>query len=342
MKFRNLSLPKPTSAKEFEALCLALYQKVWRDSNAQLHGTSGQAQQGINIFGRDTDSGDTYGLQCKVRARRLTYSEIEAEINEAEKFEPGLQHFVVATTANRDGALQRRVRLLSEQRRQAGRFAVHVVAWDDLVGMLDEFPEIAARFFPFLGGVQSADSGGASSVSHPNPFVYRLSFAMTLLNDGRTYNAILISHVAEIIGAERVSEVAKYFDGKEEPSIQFMRSFASRFGINTQWLIHGEDEAFYCAEPVVFSPIDAIPFLEKHRPEDIFVMRSKSDHGETVIVVRFDDWRYVTMNGIWHVSKHVGGTGRSQMVDLCLLFLYIWTRNYSAGDLFWMSMSSNK
>lgn len=152
----------------------------------------------------------------------------------------------------------------------------------------------------------------------------------------------MISHVAEIIGAERVSEVAKYFDGKEEPSIQFMRSFASRFGINTQWLIHGEDEAFYCAEPVVFSPIDAIPFLEKHRPEDIFVMRSKSDHGETVIVVRFDDWRYVTMNGIWHVSKHVGGTGRSQMVDLCLLFLYIWTRNYSAGDLFWMSMSSNK
>jgi hypothetical protein len=287
---------------------------------------SGQAQQGIDIFGRDTASEEAYGLQCKVRSGRLTFSEIEAEIDEAEEFEPGIQHFMVVTTANRDAALQRRVRLLSQRRQEVGRFAVHVVAWDDLVSKLDEFPEIAFRFFPFLRGSQLGDNNDdflANQALSPNPFAYRLSFALALLNEGRTFDAISISRVAEAVGAERVSDVSKYFEGKEEPPIQFMRSFAFKFGINPQWLIHGEDEAFYCAEPVVFSALDAIPFIEEGKPEEIFVVKSKSEHGETAIVVRLDDLRYVTMNGVWHVSRHVGGTGRSQMVDLCQLFLYI-------------------
>jgi hypothetical protein len=329
MNLRNLSLPKFTSAKDFEAFCLALYQKVWADSNAQLHAASGQSQQGVDIFGRHATTGESYGVQCKVRSeRRLTFSDIEADVERAEEFQPKLRHLVVATTANRDGALQTKVRLLSEKRRAAGLFSVHVVAWEDLIETLSEFPEVAQRFYSFLT-VPRTDDGAVGSMhersDHGSAIAHRLSHALALLNETRTYDAISVSHVAEALDAERVSDVSKYFEGQDEPPIRFLRAFAEKFGANPEWLIHGADEAFYCYEPVLFSPLDAIPYLEANSPEEIIVVRSKSNCGECAIVARLDEWRYVTVGGIWHVSSHVGATGRSQLLDLCQLFVHMLT-----------------
>ncbi|WP_152615121.1 hypothetical protein [Janthinobacterium lividum] len=330
MTYRNHALPKPTSPQDFEAICLALYRKTWSDPNAQLNGISGQRQNGVDIFGHNTASGSAYGVQCKVRSKRITFQEIEIEIEKAESFLPRIQHFIVATTADRDGTLQTKIRLLSEARRAAGQFSVHIVSWHDLVDMLDEHRSVAARFFSFLEDVPHLAQVSKPIEDNEAPFASRLSYALTLLNENRTaYESLTVSHVAEAVHAERVSDVLRYFDGRQEPPIRFMRDFAAKFGVNAEWLIHGEDEAFYCDEPVAFTPLDALPFLEGHEHEDIFLIRSDSIYGECAIVVRLEPWRYVTINGVWHVSSHVGGTGRSQMEDLCLFFVYLLQKKIS-------------
>lgn len=319
-------MPKPTSPQDFEAICLALYRKTWGDPNAQLNGRSGQRQNGVDIFGHDAASGDAYGVQCKVRSKRITFSEIENEIEKAEDFLPRIRHFIVTTTADRDGSLQTKIRLLSEARRASGQFSVHIVSWNDLTDMLDEHRSVAARFFSFLDDALHLSQASESLKDNDVPFARRLTYALTLLNENRTYNALTVSRVAEALEAERVSDVLMYFDGRKEPPIRFMRDFAAKFGVNAEWLIHGEDEAFYCSEPIAFTPLDAISFIEQNGHEDIFVIRSDSSYGECAIVVRVESWRYVTINGIWHVSSHVGGTGRSQMEDLCLFFVHMLTK----------------
>jgi hypothetical protein len=329
MTYRNHTLPKPTSPQDFEAICLALYRKTWCDPNAQLNGISGQRQDGVDIFGHDAVSGRAYGVQCKVRSKRITFSEIETEIEKAENFLPRIQHFIVATTADRDGAVQTKVRLLSEARRAAGQFSVHIVSWNELTDMLDEHRGVAARFYSFLEDVSNLAQTSEPIEKNEAPFGYRLSYALKLLNENRTYNALTVSRVAEAVQAERVSDVLRYFDGRQEPPIRFMRDFATKFGVNAEWLIHGEDEAFYCNEPIAFTPLDAIPFIEENGHEDIFLIRSDSSYGECAIVVRLESWRYVTINGLWHVSSHVGGTGRSQMEDLCLFFTHMLQKKMS-------------
>lgn len=332
MSLRHLTFPKPSTPQEFEAFCLALYQQVWLDPNAQLNGSPGQIQNGVDIFGRDARVGESCGVQCKVRSSRLTLAEVEAEIEKAENFEPKLQNFVVATTANRDAALQTELRLLSERRRAAGLFPVFVAGWNDLTALLDEHPRVATRFFPLLGGLEKhvdIAAGSCSSSVSERVFSQRLSYALQLINDRKTYDPISVSRVAEKLNAERISDVAKYFDGREEPSIRFMRDFATKFGVNADWLIHGEDDAFYCKDPIAFTPLDAIPFFEQNEYEEIFFIRSNSEYGECAIVTRLDTYRYVTINGVWHVSSHVGATGRSQLEDLCQLFVHMMRKRMS-------------
>jgi hypothetical protein len=335
MNIRELLLPSLSSARDFEALCLALYQRDWGDPNAQLNGVSGQSQSGVDIFGRSAADGELYGVQCKVRAgdaANLRFAEIEAEVEKAEKFEPRLSNFIVATSARRDARLQAKVRKLSSERLEKGKFAVHVAAWEDLIILLDRYRDIACHFFPFLSAQASFSDEATTKGQMPTKSISgdysealsgRLRYVMSLLNEGRRYDAITVSRIAEMLGAERISDVSNFFNGTSEPPISFLRSFASRFGVNAEWLIHAEDEAFYCAEPIAFSPIDALPLLESVSPENIFLVRSKSEYGECIIVVKVDEWRYLTINGLWHVSSHVGATGRSQLVDLYDLILRI-------------------
>jgi formylglycine-generating enzyme required for sulfatase activity len=124
----------PNDAKAFESLCLDLWKDIWQDSGAQKHGRSGQAQAGVDVFGRE--QGQLVGVQCKQKDGRLwakvTETELEAEVQAARRFEPKLAKFILATTAPRDAALQKQANQLTEQHRQQKLFSVEVWAWEDL------------------------------------------------------------------------------------------------------------------------------------------------------------------------------------------------------------------
>jgi tetratricopeptide (TPR) repeat protein len=123
---------------EFEDIVWDLYSRVWGDPDAQRYGRMGQAQQGVDIYGRPSDLGGRYvGVQCRRYGEgRLTRTVIEEEVAKVEGFEPPLAEYIIATTGHRNTELQAGVRKIDEARRAAGRFGVRIVFWEDLCSLL--------------------------------------------------------------------------------------------------------------------------------------------------------------------------------------------------------------
>jgi tetratricopeptide (TPR) repeat protein len=148
----------PNDPTAFESLCLDVWKDIWQDSDAQKNGRRGQRQDGVDIFGHE--NGSVVGVQCKQKDGRLwakvTPDELEAEVKAARRFEPKLARFILATTAVRDTAVQRRANQLTEEHKNAGLFTVAVWAWEDIWHELYRrkklFDRIAPIYWPRHAG----------------------------------------------------------------------------------------------------------------------------------------------------------------------------------------------
>jgi len=131
-------LPIPKSWDEFEDIVADLYGRVWNDPNTRRYGRTGQPQQGVDVYGCPTHLGGRYaGVQCKrYDEGALTRAIVEGEIAKAEEFSPPLAEYTIATTERRDARLQLAVREISQERRSAGKFPVHIAFWEDLCSLL--------------------------------------------------------------------------------------------------------------------------------------------------------------------------------------------------------------
>jgi GTP cyclohydrolase II len=126
-------LPKPKSWDEFEDIVWEIYKRKWQDSGAQRYGRSGQAQNGIDIYGRKNGSGAYIGVQCKrYEDNKLSQKVIKNEVAKAESFTPPISEYIIATTVSRDKKVQDFVRLFNEGRNAGEQFLVHVVFWEDI------------------------------------------------------------------------------------------------------------------------------------------------------------------------------------------------------------------
>ncbi len=126
-------LPKPKSWDEFEDITWESYKRKWHDNHAQKYGRSGQAQNGIDIYGRQNSSGNYIGVQCKrYEDNKLNQKIIKEEIVKAECFSPPLSEYIIATTASRNTKLQDFVRSLNEERGLENKFPVYIVFWEDI------------------------------------------------------------------------------------------------------------------------------------------------------------------------------------------------------------------
>lgn len=156
MDFRNKQIPRPRHWQEFEELCLALFREVWKDTLAQKHGRTGQPQHGVDVWGAVDGNRSTFqGVQCKGKdeslGARLTEAELIAEIGKADKFEPALEHWVLATTAPADAEIQRIAREISVSRESHDRFTVQVMGWSDIESLLFKHVAVLEQFYPELG-----------------------------------------------------------------------------------------------------------------------------------------------------------------------------------------------
>jgi len=145
--WNSVNLPTPQSWDEFEEMVADIARSQWGDSLASRYGRQGQAQQGVDIHCRPEDLDGHRGIQCKNTAN-LEFSTVEEEIEKAEDFEPTLDEFVIATTAQNDATLQRKVRKLSEEHEDEGQFQIRLLMWEDLSGILASDEELRETHYP--------------------------------------------------------------------------------------------------------------------------------------------------------------------------------------------------
>jgi hypothetical protein len=150
--------PAPNDAVAFESLCLDLWKDVWGDSNAQKNGRNGQPQAGVDVFGQL--SNQWHGIQCKKKdgalRSKLTVAELNAEVNAAKNFQPPISAFIIATTASRSEALQKKAREITQKHQAEDLFSVHVWSWEDIWAELYKRPNLIDRIaFQYWGKLYS-------------------------------------------------------------------------------------------------------------------------------------------------------------------------------------------
>lgn len=153
MQFRAKQIAPPKEWATFEDLCHALFKRVWKDPLAQKNGRRGQKQHGVDVFGSLEGARSSYqGVQCKGKdanyGSKADWSEVLEEIGKAEKFSPALDHWVFATTAPVDAALQKSAREISLERHAKRLFTVDVLGWEEILALMADAPEIFAEFYP--------------------------------------------------------------------------------------------------------------------------------------------------------------------------------------------------
>jgi len=148
----SMQFPPPKNWQDFEDICCDLWREIWKDSNTQKNGRVGQPQHGVDIFGRP-NSGDKYsGVQCKGKdsflEKCVTESELKAEVKKAEKFNPAISEFILATTGPRDKKIQEVARIITQDNQRKNLFSVTVWSWDDIQGRLVECRSVLKKHYP--------------------------------------------------------------------------------------------------------------------------------------------------------------------------------------------------
>lgn len=319
MTSRGLSLPAPDDAAAFEQLCVELFKRVWNDHHAQPLGVSGQDQKGIDIVGRPAGGLQVAAVQCKVRSKRLAFSDVLADVEKADQMHPPLNELTFATTARRDAALQCQVLALTLERASHGKFPISIMGWDDLCILLATHLDVARPHFPvyFNNGEAEREYKVAPSTKAVNSKrSERLRTFLALVNDRSHAEDLTISEIAEQLGLERITELDDYFSGADEPPIELLKRIADLYCISSEWIVHGKGSPFYHSEPFFLEAHESLALIRESAPEEIIFVRSASEFGECVIVLKYNEWKYHRLNSYCHVSAHVGGTGSAQLLSI--------------------------
>lgn len=113
-----------------------------------------------------------------------------------------------------------------------------------------------------------------------------------------------------------MGELESIFQGKLEPSFEFISKFCNSFGIYENWLIEGKVTPFCNDGPLEYDPMGYLKEIDETKPDRIYFILCDSEIGETFLLLKFSDWRYKTLRKTWHISSHVGAGGRSQIFSL--------------------------
>lgn len=140
------SFSKPRTSEDFESYCRSVLKEHWPSHDIQKNARRGQKQNGVDLYGH-TPNGKLNGAQCKLHeeGKDLTREEVLEEVEKAKTFTPPLSHYVIATTAPTDPALQQLARELTQAHQALNLFSVQVMSWDDITEILNEYPTVARR-----------------------------------------------------------------------------------------------------------------------------------------------------------------------------------------------------
>jgi hypothetical protein len=147
-----IAWPPPANWQDFQRLCCDLYQSDWNDPTTAPNGREGQPQNGVDVYGRR--EGQQMGVQCKGKdadfGKKVSKTELLAEVEKAKSFKPPLRHFYLATTAPTDGPIQEIAREITQQHEEKGLFTVNVVGWQQLRSLLAKHESVLRKHYAAL------------------------------------------------------------------------------------------------------------------------------------------------------------------------------------------------
>ena len=150
----------------------------------------------------------------------------------------------------------------------------------------------------------------------------RLTYLLYLFNQNK-YNKITISELAEFCGYSKTSDLEQYFFGLEEPSNEEKEKIGSCLGVNPEWLKHGKSEPFRSHEEHKLLAYGYKDIIKNQSPQEIIFIRSRSKAGQTVIVLRLNELKYIYFPKEWNISGEVGVTGQTQIYSFYKLVQYL-------------------
>jgi len=166
----NMEIPKPQNWQDFERLVESYSRINWPGCMITLFGGVGQVQHGVDIFIRDKKA-CYIGIQCK-KVARLTYNQIENEIEKAKNFKPALKHYFIATSTSRNAALQEKVNILNSLHYEKGLFSVYILFWEDIIGLIMTDDKVFERHYPQLSsGNGKGDSYAVYAINNKNSVI---------------------------------------------------------------------------------------------------------------------------------------------------------------------------
>jgi len=158
----------PLYWQQFEDLTEGVFRFAFNDPKPTKFARPGQAQHGVDVFGKEFGNGRLIGIQCK-RMDELDENNqpqpgglisrefLNHEIQKAQGFSPKLDTWILATTAKRDARIQVYALELDDQSRKAGSFGIRIWFWDDFVTDLNRYDDLQQWYYNKVIQVRSPD-----------------------------------------------------------------------------------------------------------------------------------------------------------------------------------------
>lgn len=144
-------LPAPRRWQELESIAFDVYGRLWKTTDAELHGRTGQPQAGVDVYGTNRVELLFTGVQCKGKDSDyggvLTEKELRDEVAKALTFEPPLEAYILLTTAPNDIGIQKVARAISAEHKAAGLFEVRVTGWDTFRHHLASHSDLLVKYY---------------------------------------------------------------------------------------------------------------------------------------------------------------------------------------------------
>lgn len=154
---------KPQNWQDFESLCKVLWTHIWELSpgDVKKNGRMGQAQQGVDVYGKPKWCSSYIGIQCKGKDDythvSLTELEIDNEIEKAKSFKPCLHKLIFATTANKDAKIEEYIRAKNIHNIEQGSFEIDICSWEDIVDLIEAYPTVKKWYLNNCSYADSSD-----------------------------------------------------------------------------------------------------------------------------------------------------------------------------------------
>jgi hypothetical protein len=137
------NFPIPANWQDFQVFVKDMYNEKY--GGFDIYGRNGQAQNGVDIYGKWRKS--IIGIQCKRLERKLTLAMVKSEIKKAEAFAPALTKYVIATTDRRDARMQSKILEINSEKATDGLFEVEILYWDAIEDEINGNANILARYY---------------------------------------------------------------------------------------------------------------------------------------------------------------------------------------------------